>query len=125
MERTAVSDRDFDALLAHVLRAGVLLAAAVVLCGGAVFLARHGLERPAYHAFHGEPGDLRSVSGILADAAALRGRGLVQLGLLLLVATPIARVVFSIVGFLRQRDWLYVAITGVVLALLLYGLVSS
>ena len=41
-----------------------------------------------------------------------------QLGLLLLIATPIARVVFSIFGFMRQRDWLYVGVTATVLALL-------
>ena len=56
--------------------------------------------------FGGEPGDLTSIKGIVNESIHLRGRGLVQLGLLFLVATPIARVVFSIVGFIRQRDWL-------------------
>jgi len=68
---------------------------------------------------------LRSVKGIFETARDLSGRGLVQLGLLLLIATPIARVVFSIVGFVRQRDWLYVGVTAVVLALLAYSLLAS
>jgi uncharacterized membrane protein len=55
----------------------------------------------------------------------LSGRGLVQFGLLFLIATPIARVVFSIVGFMRQRDWLYVGVTAAVLALLAYSLFAS
>ena len=61
----------------------------------------------------------------MSDARSLSGRGLIQLGLLFLIATPIARVVFSVVGFLRQRDWTYVGITLVVLALLSYSLASG
>ena len=119
------TDEQFDIVLAYVLRAGVLLAATVVACGGVVFLASHGFERPSYHVFRGEPVPLRSVHGVFDEALHLHGRGLVQLGLLLLIATPIARVVFSVVGFVRQRDWLYVAITAVVLALLSYSLLAG
>jgi uncharacterized membrane protein len=39
-----------------------------------------------------------------------------------LIATPIARVMFSVYAFARQRDWLYVCFTLVVLALLVYSL---
>jgi len=126
MDRISIEqDEAFDALLALVLRAGVLLSAIVVACGGALYLVRHGVETPVYHTFRGEPGDLRTVRGVLADAARLSGRGIVQFGLLLLIATPIARVVFSVAGFIRQRDWLYVAVTLVVLALLVYSLASN
>ncbi len=83
------------------------------------------MERPTYSAFRGEPGALRSIDGIVAEALHLSGRGLIQLGLLVLIATPIARVIFSVVGFIRQRDWLYTAITVVVLALLGYSLLSG
>lgn len=83
------------------------------------------LERPSYHVFRGEPVLLLSVRGIVNEAVHLEGPGLVQLGLLLLIATPIARVVFSMVGFVRQRNWLYVTITAVVLALLGYSLLAG
>jgi uncharacterized membrane protein len=43
----------------------------------------------------------------------------------LLISTPIAQVPFSIIGFLRGQDWLYVAITLVVLGLLTYSLTSG
>ena len=119
------TDEQFDSVLASVLRGGVLTAAAVVAYGGIALLIRHGLERPSYHVFHGEPGVLRSVRGVLGDAAHFDARGVIQLGLLLLIATPIGRVVFSVVGFARQRDWLYVGITIVVLSLLLYSLISG
>ena len=119
------SDDQFDAVLAYVLRGGVLLSAAVVACGGALFLARHGMERPEYAVFRGESSTLRAISGIVTEARALGGRGLIQLGLLLLIATPIARVVWSVIGFARQRDWLYVLVTLTVLTLLTYSLTSG
>jgi uncharacterized membrane protein len=52
-------------------------------------------------------------------------RGLIQLGLLLLIATPMARVAFSVIGFALEKDWFYVGITLLVLALLIYSLSSS
>jgi uncharacterized membrane protein len=119
------SDEQFDMVLARVLRAGALLSAAVVAVGGVIFLVRHGFERPIYDVFKGEPRPFRSVEGIVRMARDMSGRGLVQLGLLFLIATPIARVVFSIVGFMRQRDWLYVGVTAAVLALLAYSLLAS
>ena len=118
-------DEQFDKLLGVVLRTGVLVSATVVLCGGLLYLLRHGLSAPEYHVFRGEPGDLRSVSGIVSDARSLSGRGLVQLGVLLLIATPVARVAFSVGGFVRQRDWMYVAIAAIVLILLAYALCSG
>ena len=123
--REGWTDEQFDLVLAHVLRIGVGASAVVVAIGGVVFLVRHGLERPSYHVFRGEPGNLTSLRGIVTEAVHLSGRGLVQLGLLLLVATPIARVVFSVAGFLRQRDWLYVGITMAVLILLAYSLLAG
>jgi uncharacterized membrane protein len=119
------SDDQFDAVLAHVLRGGVLLSASIVACGGALFLARHGMQRPEYHVFRGESSTLRAIVGIVTEAITLGGRGLIQLGLLFLIATPIARVVLSVVGFARQRDWLYVLVTLTVLTLLTYSLTGG
>jgi uncharacterized membrane protein len=67
-------------------------AAVIVLAGGIVFLLHHGLASPDLKAFQGETSDLRSVGGIIAGALAGHGRGLIQLGLLVLIATPVARV---------------------------------
>ena len=113
-----MTDEAFDELLAKVLRAGVLASAAIIVVGGIVFLRRHGLERLPYSTFTAEPGDLRSVRGIAIDAARGSGRGLIQFGLLVLIATPVARVVLSVFAFARQRDWTYVFITLLVVSLL-------
>lgn len=61
----------------------------------------------------------------MTDALELRSRGIIQLGLLLLLATPVARVAFSIYAFAHQRDLTYVFITSIVLAILLYSLASG
>jgi len=119
------TDDDVDRLLGGLLRVGVLLAAMVVLAGGVVYLIRHGSEPAQYGVFHGEPDDYRSPSAILRGAFSFRGRGLIQLGLLLLIATPVARVAFSVAAFAIQRDRMYVAITAVVLFLLLFSLFGA
>ena len=115
-------DERLEGLLGTVLRWGVVSAALVVAVGATVYLARHGSEQPHYRIFHGEPSDLKTVPGILGDAFTGRGRGLIQLGLLLLIATPVTRVMLSMGVFAAQRDRRYVLITLVVLAVLLYSL---
>jgi len=115
-------DQRMDQIMAVLLRSGVLLAASLVFIGGIAYLSRHDLPTINYRVFQGEPQELRTVSGILHEAAEFRGRGLIQLGLLILIATPVARVLFSVVAFLYERDWTYVAVTVIVLALLCYSL---
>jgi uncharacterized membrane protein len=119
------TDEQVEAIVGTLLRVGVLLAAAVVCAGGAFYLIRHGASVPHYRVFYGEPPDLRSISGIVTDVLALQSRGVIQLGLLLLVATPVARVAFSVFAFARQGDRTYVIIALVVLAVLLYSLVGG
>jgi uncharacterized membrane protein len=121
----AWDDQRVEEIIGNLLRYGVLLAAAVVLAGAAIYLARNGGAHPDYRIFKGEPSDLRHVRGILADVRSLRGRGIIQLGLLLLIATPVARVAFSIAAFAMQRDRMYVVITLVVFLILLYSLTGS
>jgi uncharacterized membrane protein len=109
-------------MVGTLLRAGVALAAAVVFLGGALYLLRHGAAEPHFAVFRGEPSDLRSLSGIVRDAIDLQSRGVIQLGLLLLIATPIARVAFSLVAFAGERDVVYVIVTAIVLGVLVWGL---
>ncbi len=115
-------EQRFEQFLGNLLRAGVILAAVVVALGGAVFLARHGAEHPDHKVFHGEPAELRNPATIVEDALHLSGRGIILLGMLLLFATPVARVACSVFGFLAERDFLYVALTLTVLAVLIYSL---
>ncbi len=121
----AWDDHRIEVILGNLLRTGVLLSAAVVLAGACVYLVRHAHEPANYRVFRGEPSDYRTIPGVIQSVIRGRGRGLIQLGLLLLIATPIARVAFSIVGFAIERDRMYVVFTLIVLAILLYSLLGS
>jgi uncharacterized membrane protein len=118
-------DKRVDMFMGMLLRTGVLLAATIVFTGGVVFLARHHEPVTNYHVFRGEPAQLRTLRGIFHEAGAWHAQGLIQLGLLLLIATPVARVVFSVGAFSYERDWTYVAVSLLVLAILLYSLSSG
>jgi uncharacterized membrane protein len=119
------TDRRMDVVIGNLLRSGVLLSALVVLVGAVVYLVRHGHSPTDYRVFRGEPSDLRTVRGILRDALALRTRGIIQLGLLLLIATPVARVAVSIFGFAEEHDRMYVVVASIVLLILAYSLIGS
>jgi uncharacterized membrane protein len=106
------------------LRAGVALAVLVVLTGAVLYLTHFGQEPANYRSFHGETQKLLSVSGTVQAALGGEPAAIIQFGLLVLIATPIARVIFSIFAFAAERDWLYVAITLIVLAILLASLLG-
>jgi len=116
------TDHQVEQFIGRLLRAGVMLSAVVVLLGGTVYLVRYGAAPADYGTFRGVPEGLDSVRGVIGGALELRSRWIVQLGLLLLIATPIARVGLSLAAFARQRDRTYVTITALVLGLLLFSL---
>lgn len=118
----AVSDEEVELRVGALLQVGVVVSSTLVALGGVVYLIKYGTTPPHQGTFTGEPGDLKSLSGIVSAAAGFRGRGLIQLGLLVLLATPIARVAFSLYTFVRQGDRIYTLITAFVLLLLLGSL---
>ncbi len=119
-----MSDRDLDVALGRLLRIGVLLAAAVTFAGGVLWLRQASGTPVAWRTFHGEPAHLEHVGAIVAAARTGQATAIIQLGILLLIGTPIARVLFSLVSFALQRDRLYVGTTLIVLTVLLWSLVG-
>ena len=127
---TDLFPRDFDEqklddIIANLLRAGVLISALFVISGAIPYLAIHPWARVNYHIFRGEPQELKTAHGIFAYALSGNPRGIMQLGLLLLIATPVARVVFSAIVFAVEGDRMYLLFTLLVLAILLYSLFGS
>ena len=118
-----LSEHEIEQVIGRLLQYGVLFAAAVTLVGGVMLLVHHGSTPASFSVFQGEPAHLRSLSAIVSGAFSGGATSVVQLGLLLLIATPVVRVAFTLVAFALQRDRLYVLVTTIVLALLLYGLV--
>ena len=120
----AWSDRDVEQVVGRLLQAGVVLASIVVVLGGTLLLARHGAEATAFSVFRGGSSHLRSVGATIVGAVHGQPSAIVQLGLVLLIATPVARVALTLAAFAAQRDRMYVAMTTLVLTLLLIGLFS-
>jgi len=118
------SDQRLEVIISVLLRTGVLISALVVLLGGICFLSKHGDEQPEYRVFHAAPASDRSVSGIIHAVNPSDCQAVIQLGLLLLILTPMARVAFSLAGFALERDGTYMALTFVVLAILIYSLAA-
>ena len=119
------TDQELDLSIAAMLRFGVSLSALIVLVGGILFL--HHSRAATANFSHFTPGDpaLRSLTGPFEGAIDFAPQSIIQVGLIVLIATPIARVVFCVVGFARQRNLLYVSISVLVLAVLFYSLVHS
>ena len=118
----SLTDDAVEQFVGRLQQIGVLVSALVVLVGGVLVLAQHGSTPAVYSPFRGEPSMLSSLIGIFRGVAALDSLAIVQLGLVMLIATPVLRVAFTLVAFAIQRDRTYVFVTALVLALLLYGL---
>ncbi len=120
----AFTDKEMEIEIGHMLRIGVSLSALVVFVGGILYL-RSEVQLPDYVHFHAMADHLRTIGGVFHGVARFDAASVIQLGILLLIATPVVRVVFCIVGFARQRDRLYVAVSALVLAILIYSLMSG
>jgi uncharacterized membrane protein len=120
-----MTDRELEVIVGKLLRTGVLTAALVVTIGGIVYVAHHHSDQVGFHTFQREEEDLRTVPGIVRSAAHLNGESLMQFGLLLLIATPVARVVLAAVGFYLERDHLYTTVSLIVLAVLIFSLLHA
>lgn len=119
------NDQKLEEGMGQLLRAGVILAALIVFIGGLLYLSQTRGPRPDYSTFHGVAAELRSPSGIVKELPSGSSNAIIQFGLLLLIATPIARVIFGAFGFFAEKDWLYVAVSLVVLAVLMYSLLHG
>jgi uncharacterized membrane protein len=118
------TDQRLEVIISVLLRTGVGIAAAVVLLGGICFLSKHGHEQPEYHVFHATSEAYRSISGVLHNVAPSNCQAVIQLGLLLLILTPMARVAFSLAGFALEHDGTYMVLTSIVLIILIYSLAA-
>ena len=118
-------DRKMEAIMGRLLQVGVLLASFVMLVGGVFYVRAHQGAKPDYRVFQSGPQALRHVGGVMSGVVAGDPAAIIQLAVLLLIATPVARVIFALVAFGIERDKLYVGVSAVVLAVLLLGFFRS
>ena len=120
-----MDDQHLENIIGQLLRVGVLLAAAVVFAGGVFYLARHSSGKIDYKVFSPGPENLRTLRGIFRLAGGLNSEGIIQLGLVLLIATPVARVAMAVAGFYLERDRMYVVVSLIVLGVLLFSMLYA
>lgn len=119
------NDRQMETMMGRLLQVGVLLASAVVLMGGFLYVRAHLGSAVDYRTFMGEPAALRSAGGLFRLLKTGNPAAVIQVGVILLIATPVARVIFAVVGFALERDRFYVAVSLTVLAILMASLLYS
>lgn len=121
-QKLILNDKTVEKIMGMLLRYGVISAAVLVGVGAIVFLIQHGSDQTHYQEFVGEPKRFTEFGAIIVAAFQGSGRSIIQLGVLLLIATPISRIVFAVLGYLLERDYLYMIISLIVLAILLANL---
>jgi uncharacterized membrane protein len=120
-----MDDRRLETIIGNLLRAGVLLAAATVFLGGVLYLVHHSADRVNYQHFSAAGDTFQSISGVVKAATHLDSEALIQLGLLFLIATPVARVALAVVGFALEKDRLYGIVSLIVLVILAFSLLHA
>lgn len=125
MRHESISDA-----ISKVLRYGVVLSAATIILGLILFVAANGTtdvnSMLTYYPNQVPHGAFdTSLNGLLTGLAAFQPFAIIELGAIILIATPVSRVLISVFLFAAQKDRLYVAITAVVLALLLFSILVT
>lgn len=115
------SKASLNLMLSLILRIGLFLAIITVFYGAILLLWKHGNDRVDYHIFDSQPTDLKIPYNIFIEALTGDALAIIQLGIMILIATPIVRVVSCLVLFAAERDLLYVILSAVVLGILLYA----
>lgn len=118
-------ERDVEMFIGQQLRWGVITSSIIAFIGGVIYLIKNGGNTPHYTEFVGAPEYVRHIPGILQGVASFDGMAIIQLGVVVLLATPITRIAFSILAFAMEKDWLYVVITLIVLGVITFSIFSG
>jgi uncharacterized membrane protein len=124
-QKGGFDDAQMEMIMGRLLQVGVLLAATVVLVGGVMYVIKHAGGISDFRVFRPQPFSVRHPMALVRGIAGGQASAVIQLGILLLIATPICRVIFAVIGFVIERDRLYVVVSVVVLAVLLFGMKAA
>lgn len=123
-----IKDKDISQIIGYILRYGVYLSLSIALVGGIVYLYRHGNEINLFqHKAFVEKDE--NIAELLKNTfkGIVQGHGyyIIELGILLLIATPLSRVIFSLFAFKLEGDNLYVLITFIVLLIIIISIITG
>lgn len=124
--KAIIDDKNIEVFIGKFLRLGVIASCAVALTGGVLYLLHHGMQTmPDYGTFHGEDAAYTSLPGIIGGLSSGSAKEIIQLGVAILIATPILRIVLSLISFIVEKDRMYVLITLVVLCIILTSMLGG
>jgi uncharacterized membrane protein len=126
---TAPASGEVDAtarVLGAILRAGVLISAAIIVLGMILFVHRRGLGGILFAPRGLPPGGPEDPRTLRELAQGFKSNthipaAVTDIGLLTLMVTPVVSVIVSMLSFARARDWTYVILAAVVLCMLALG----
>ena len=118
-------DKNIQVLIGWVLRIGMIISMSIVCIGGIFYIYRHGHTIANYKVFNGVPGFVQHTGSLINGAYTLKGQAIIQLGIILLIATPILRVIFSAIAFVLEKDYMYAFISLLVLFIIFMSLING
>ncbi len=116
---------DLEDVIGYTLRIGVLISVVLIAVGLVLLVLRP--PEPGLIAQLANPRSLINTSSIspmevINGSRQLNGLDIILLGLMVLIATPVMRVIMGLVQFARERNYIYVAITAIVLFNLFFSI---
>ncbi len=133
-EASAATGGAIELIISWLLRVGVWSSIAIIVAGLTLLVVQD--HQTLFHHYSGgvkrllepngianQPNPFTAYGDVIHSVVRGQAYGVIALGLLVLLLTPVLRVAVSIIAFAIERDYLYVAITAAVLALLMLGIV--
>ncbi|WP_084678964.1 DUF1634 domain-containing protein [Flavobacterium reichenbachii] len=120
MQHEKFGEKDFQTIIGNLLRYGVWISLSVAFLGGIVYLIHNGSHIEDYSVFKENDRNIFEVITAVYNGA-IQGNGsyLIFVGIILLFLTPVLRVLLSLFSFILEKDYLYVGITLIVIAIII------
>ncbi|RMZ59535.1 DUF1634 domain-containing protein [Chryseobacterium nematophagum] len=112
------TDVDLNRSVGNLLRLGVVLSVITSLIGF-IKLFLEGFKMPKKYSLLNIGSSSEKVWGHFWNSLCKgEGMAIIQLGILLLIFTPLMRIIFALVGYLKEKDYVYVVISSIVLVIM-------
>lgn len=123
MSQEKFGEKDFQTIIGNLLRYGVWISLSVAFIGGVIYLMHHGNDIEDYSVFKENDRNIFEVIAAVYNGV-IQGRGesVIFFGVILLFLTPVFRVLLSLFSFLLEKDYLYVAITTIVIGIIILSI---
>ncbi len=119
-----INDDKLELLLSNLLKIGVIISGIITFIGAILFLFQHGFEISNYHDFKPHPFHLSDLNSFFRSIISFRPESIMELGLLILIATPVLRVFLSFLAYSFQKDYMYIIFSLIVLMVMVIGFLS-